>query len=50
MLKNIFQKFCDILAMWLIVMGFMDLRWPRVARRSNVGLVDYVIVYAIGMI
>ena len=24
---------------WLIMLGFMDLKWPRVARRSNVGLV-----------
>ena len=24
---------------WLIMFGFMDLRWPMVARRSNVGLV-----------
>ena len=24
---------------WLIMLGFMDLRWPRVFRRSNVGLV-----------
>ena len=30
---------CDWLAKWLIVLGFMDLRWPRVYRRSNVGLV-----------
>ena len=27
--------------------GFMDLRWPRVARRSNVGLVFYSIDYII---
>ena len=30
---------CDWLAKWLIILGFMDLRWPRVYRRSNVGLV-----------
>ena len=35
---------CDWLAQWLLViitimLGFMDLRWLRVARRSNVGLV-----------
>ena len=30
---------CDWLVKWLIILGFMDLRWPRVYRRSNVGLV-----------
>ena len=42
--KKIFKSWqvCDLLAKWLIVLGFMDLRWPRVYRRSNVGLVDYV--------
>ena len=30
---------CDWLAMWFIMLEFMDLRWPRVFRRSNVGLV-----------
>ena len=30
---------CDWLAKWLIMSGYMDLRWPRVYRRSNVGLV-----------
>ena len=31
---------CDWLAKWLTgVLGFMDLRWPWVYRRSNVGLV-----------
>ena len=36
----------------LIMLGFMDLRWTRVARRSNVGLlihvfiVHYIIVYS----
>ena len=47
MLKKWFSKFwqvCDWLAKWLlviitIVLGLMDLRWPRVARRSNVDLV-----------
>ena len=33
-------KICDWLAKWLIGLGFMDLRWSRVHRRSNVGLVD----------
>ena len=33
---------CDWLAKWLIMSGYMDLRRPRVYRRSNVGLVDYV--------
>ena len=39
--KKIFTSWqvCDWLAKWLIVLGFMDLRWPRVYRRSNVGLV-----------
>ena len=39
--KKIFKSWqvCDRLAKWLIVLGFMDLRWPRVYRRSNVGLV-----------
>ena len=32
-------QICDWLAKWLIGLGFMDLRWPRVYRRSNVGLV-----------
>ena len=30
-------------AKWLIMLGFMDLKWPRVARRSNVGLVLSVV-------
>ena len=30
---------CDWLAKWLIMSGYMDLRRPRVYRRSNVGLV-----------
>ena len=33
-------QICDWLAKWLIGLGFMDLRWPRVYRRSNVGLVN----------
>ena len=41
--KNKFKSWqwqvCDWLAKWLIILGFMDLRWPRVYRRSNVGLV-----------
>ena len=39
--KNLFFKrmqVCDKLAKWLIMLGFMDLRWPRVARRSNAAL------------
>ena len=32
-------KVCDWLAKWIIMLQFMDLRWPRVFRRSNVGLV-----------
>ena len=31
---------CDWLAKWLIMSGYMDLRRPRVYRRSNVGLVS----------
>ena len=30
---------CDWLAKWIIMLRFMDLGWPRVFRRSNVGLV-----------
>ena len=30
---------CDWLAKWISMLGFMDLRWPRVFRRSSVGLV-----------
>ena len=44
--KRCFLKFskvgrpvCDWLAKWIILLQFMDLRWPRVFRRSNVGLV-----------
>ena len=42
--KKVFKSWqvCDWLAKWLIVLGFMDLRWPRVYRRSNVGLVKFV--------
>ena len=32
---------CDWLAKWIIMLQLMDLRWPRVFRRSNVGLVPY---------
>ena len=31
---------CDWLAKWIIMLQFMDLRWPRVFRRSNVGRVQ----------
>ena len=34
---------CDWLAKWLIMSGYMDLRRPRVYRRSNVGLVQLVL-------
>ena len=42
--KEVFKSWqvCDWLAKWLIVLGFMDLRWPWVYRRSNVGLVHTV--------
>ena len=30
----------DWLAKWIILLGFMDLRWPRVFRRFSVGLVE----------
>ena len=30
---------CDLSAKWIIMLRFMDLRWPRVSRRPNVGLV-----------
>ena len=33
-------------AKWLIMLGFLDLRRPRVARRSNVGLV-FIIVFVL---
>ena len=36
------QQVFDWLAKWLIMSESMDLRRPRVCRRSNVGLVDYV--------
>ena len=42
MLKKEFFKswqVCDWLAKWLIMLGFMDLRRPRVVRCSNVSLV-----------
>ena len=32
---------CDWLAKWIIMLRFMDLRWPRVFRCSNVGPVLY---------
>ena len=32
---------CDWLAKWIIMLRFMDLRWPRVFRRSNAGLVQH---------
>ena len=44
--KKIFKRWqvCDWLAKWLIILGFIDLRWPRVYRCSNVGLVFIKIV------
>ena len=36
---------CDWLAKWIIMLRFLDLRWPRVFRLSNVGLVNLVIVH-----
>ena len=53
--KKSFSKLGRSVIGWrsgLIMLGFMDLRWPRVARRSNVGLVihvfvvHYVVVYS----
>ena len=32
---------CDWLAKWIIMLQFMDLRWPRVYLRANVGLVIF---------
>ena len=39
--KKIFKNWqvCDWLAKWIIMLRFMDLRWPRVFRCSSVGLV-----------
>ena len=34
------RQVCDWLAKWITMLRFMDLRWPRVFRRSNVGLVS----------
>ena len=50
-LVKIFKSWqvCDWLAKWIIMLRFMDLRWPRVFRRSNVGLVyTYVLGLHIG--
>ena len=40
-LVKIFKSWqvCDWLAKWIIMLRFMNLRWPRVFRRSNVCLV-----------
>ena len=35
---------CDWLAKWIIMLRFMDLRWPRVFWRSNAGLVENYII------
>ena len=42
-LVKIFKSWqvCDLLAKWTTTLRFMDLRWPRVFWRSNVGLVSY---------
>ena len=42
--KKIFKiwQVCDWLVKWLILLGFMDLRWPRVYWNSKVGLVPNV--------
>ena len=44
-LVKIFKSWqvCDWLAKWIIMLRFMDLRWPRVFRRSNVGHVFYIV-------
>ena len=41
MILKIFKSWqvCDWLAKWIIMLRFMDLRWPRVFRRSSIGLV-----------
>ena len=38
------RQVCDWLAKWIIMLRFLDLRWPRVFRRSNVGLVILIIL------
>ena len=50
--KKVFKSFkirqvCDWLAKWLIMLGFMDLRWPRVFLRflARVGLLCIEIFY-----
>ena len=50
--RNVFKIFkswqvCDWLAKWINMLRFMDLRWPRVFRRSNVGLVKYLVMHLI---
>ena len=48
--KNVFflifksWQVCNWLAKWITMLRFMDLRWSRVFRRSNVGLV-YIYIY-----
>ena len=34
----------DLLAKWIIMLRFMDLRWPRVFWRSNIGLVCIAVI------
>ena len=48
-LVKIFKSWqvCDWLAKWIIMLRFMDLRWLRVFRRSNVGLVLFYCVQSI---
>ena len=36
------SQVCDWLAKWIIMLRFMDLRWPRVFRRSNAVLLFIV--------
>ena len=47
MLFGIFKDWqvCDWLAKWIIMLGFMDVGWPRVFRRSNVGLVLFLFLF-----
>ena len=38
------SQVCDWLAKWIIMLRFMDLRWPRVFRRSNAVLFNFVLL------
>ena len=49
MLKNSFFKswqVCDCLTKWLIMLGFIDLRQPRIVRSSNFGLVFCLLTFS----